>query len=62
MRNITITIDETGAIEMEANGFKGKACEQKMEALIAALGVPVTSRKKPEYFQEDKQHIQEGGL
>lgn len=57
MRNIVITFDENGAIEMEANGFKGKACEQKMQAFIEALGAPVSSKKKPEYFQEDKRTV-----
>ncbi len=58
MRNITITIDENGAIEVEANGFKGKACEEKLKVFIDALGAPVSSKKKPEYFQEDKLKVQ----
>lgn len=56
-KSIVITFDELGAIEIEGNGFKGKACEEKMQAFIDALGVPVSSIKKPEYYQEDKTHL-----
>lgn len=58
MRNVTITIDETGAIEIEANGFKGKGCEQKVKAFIDSLGAPTSQKKKPEYYDEEKPHIQ----
>ena len=57
MKKITITIDENGAIEMEGHGFKGKACQEKMEALIKSLGVTVSSKKKPEFYQEDRRTV-----
>lgn len=58
MKQIKITIDELGQIEIEAAGFKGKACEAATDAMIKALGVPVCTKKKPEYFTEDKQQVQ----
>ncbi len=54
MKSITIIIDEQGGIEIEGHGFKGKACEAKMRSFIEALGETTSSKKKPEYFQEDK--------
>lgn len=54
MKSIIITIDELGQIEIEATGFKGKACEAATEAMIKALGTPKCIKKKPEYYQEDK--------
>ena len=54
MKTIVITADELGGTEIEANGFKGRACEAQLEKFIKALGVPTSTKKKPEYFQEDK--------
>ena len=56
-KSIVITFDELGGIEIEGNGFKGKACEEKMQSFIDALGVPISSIKKPEYYQEDKTQL-----
>ena len=57
MKSIKIIFDELGQIEMEAIGFKGRACEAATEAMIKALGVPVCTKKKPEYYTEDKTQI-----
>jgi hypothetical protein len=57
MKTILITFDELGNIEIEALGFKGKACEAATEKMIKALGVPVCTKKKPEYYTEDKTQI-----
>jgi hypothetical protein len=57
MKSIKITIDEDASIEVEAVGFKGKACEQATAALIKALGTTVSSKKKPEYRQEERRTI-----
>lgn len=57
MKTIIVTVDENGQIEIEATGFKGKACEAATSSFIKALGVPVCTKKKPEYFQEDKQQV-----
>lgn len=57
MKSIKITIDEEGQIELETTGFKGKSCEQATEAMIKALGMQASSKKKPEFYQEDKTQI-----
>lgn len=57
MRSIKLTFDENGNTEVEGFGFKGKACEEKMKQFIDALGTATSSKKKPEYFQEDKTHL-----
>jgi hypothetical protein len=40
-----IVIDRQGNVEMKAQGFKGKACEQFTKEIEDALGT-VTDRKK----------------
>ena len=57
MKSIVIEIDENAEITVEANGFKGKSCEKATAALIAAIGVPASTKKKPEYNQEEKRTV-----
>ena len=57
MKTILVTVDEEGSVEIEATGFKGKACEAATDAMIKAMGVPVCTKKKPEYYQEDKTQV-----
>lgn len=57
MKTIKITVDEEGQIELETSGFKGKSCEQATEAMIKALGMQASSKKKPEFYQEEKPRI-----
>ncbi|TAK93381.1 DUF2997 domain-containing protein, partial [Patescibacteria group bacterium] len=38
-----------GEVQIEVLGFKGEACAKATAALEAALGLPVTRTKKPEY-------------
>ena len=54
MRTIVITASEDGSVEIEANGFKGKACEAQLEKFITALGVATKKTPKKEFYMEDK--------
>ena len=50
-REIVIEIGEDGSIELRAEGFKGKDCEEKTKFIEEALGLAGWKRKKlPEYY------------
>ncbi len=49
---IEITVGPDGAVDIDAQGFKGADCEKATKAFEDALGGAVTSKKlKPEYRQ-----------
>lgn len=48
-RTIEVTIDPTGAVTIEATGFRGGACEQATKEIEEALGLQKARKKKPEY-------------
>lgn len=50
MRNIEVVVGEDGEIKIEAVNFKGAGCEKAVEFLKKALGIVVSSRRKPEFF------------
>ena len=54
MRNIVIVFDELGGTTVEANGFKGKACEKELEKFISALGMETKRTKKKDFFLDDR--------
>lgn len=53
MPKIIIKYDQTGAMEMDGQGFKGAACETATKKFLSArANATVTDdKKKPEYFQ-----------
>lgn len=57
MATITVRIDENGTPHIETKGFRGKACTQAVEKVLADLkkqGINVTNEKvtyTPEYYQ-----------
>jgi hypothetical protein len=51
MRKITVNISQTGGVHMDAQGFKGKSCEEATDMLMVMIGGEGESKKKPEYFQ-----------
>lgn len=51
MHKIEVTIGLDGAVKMDAQGFKGKTCEEATDQLMILLGGEGESKKKPEYFQ-----------
>lgn len=61
MKQIKVTVNEDGSLEIEAVGYKGNACEKATAALEKALGVPGKRTKKPEYYQGSQQS-QKAGL
>ena len=48
---IEVTVESTGAIKIDAIGFKGADCEQATRYLEEALGAVATKQRKPEYHQ-----------
>ena len=48
-RTIEVSIDPTGAVTIEATGFRGGACEQATKEIEEALGLQKARKKKPEY-------------
>lgn len=61
MKQIKVTVNEDGSLEIEAVGYKGNACEKATAALEKALGVAGKRTKKPEYYQANEQS-QKAGL
>jgi hypothetical protein len=49
-----IVIDKQGNVEMKAQGFKGKACEQFTKEIEDALGKVSSRTKTPESYLVDK--------
>ena len=51
-RTITVDIDSSGVVKVEANGFNGVGCEAATKAFRDAMGVTEKTTFKPEYSQE----------
>jgi hypothetical protein len=51
MRKIEVTIGLDGSVKMDAQGFKGKTCEEATDQLMLLLVGEGESKKKPDYFQ-----------
>ena len=54
---IIIEIDKKGQIEVEALGFKGRACHTKLQELQPILGKIIRSKKKAEFYQDEKVRV-----
>lgn len=52
MKKIIITIGQDGKLDLEAEGYHGKGCEQATAFLEKALGSVKARKKKPVYFQQ----------
>jgi hypothetical protein len=59
-QTITVTIDLDGQAVIEADGYKGKACEQATAELLKALGGKQKASRKPEYHHEEKARKEAG--
>lgn len=51
MKTLIVTATPTGAVSVEADGFKGQGCTAASEFLTKALGTIATVTKKPEHSQ-----------
>lgn len=58
MKTITVNIDVTGEVKIEATGFKGSACTKATEEIERALGTVGKRNKKPEYWLGQQQNQQ----
>jgi len=58
MPQIVIEIDKNGEITLDAQGFKGQLCHTKLTELQAILGKAIASKKKAEFYQDDKVRIE----
>ncbi len=52
LERLIITVSPTGDVSIEAQGYKGKSCEDATKFLETALGQRTDQTKKPEYHQE----------
>ena len=52
-KQIHVKVDATGAITVEAHGFKGNGCEAATKAMEEALGTTTARVRKPDYWQRD---------
>lgn len=50
-RKVTLIIEENGAVQMDVEGVKGKACTELTADVEDALGVVTKRTKKAEYHQ-----------
>ncbi len=48
-KTITVTIDPTGEVKVEAHNFKGQGCQAATKAIEEALGVKTSEVRKPEF-------------
>lgn len=55
MRSIEVIVSPEGEVKIEAVGYKGQGCEKATAALEAAMGIPGTRKKKPEYQAQETQ-------
>ncbi len=53
MKEIEITIDLDGKVEIDQTGFHGKGCDKIAEALSKVIGKVVKQEKKCEYYQPE---------
>lgn len=51
---VEFDIGPDGAVKFEGVGFTGDACHDAMAAYAKAIGVTVSSAKKPEYDLKEK--------
>ena len=58
METVTITINADGSAEVGVSCVKGADCKKMTEAIEKALGTTTKSTKTPEFYEKEKQHVQ----
>jgi hypothetical protein len=48
-RKVTLIIEESGAVQIDVEGVKGKACTELTAEMERALGMVTSQTKKAEY-------------
>lgn len=61
MASIIVDVDADGNVKLEAQGVQGTGCTQLTRAIEQALGRTIADQKKPEYFQQQGQHVRANG-
>ena len=56
-KEIDIVIDEDGNATAEAYGYKGKGCAEDIAEVLAGMGDTVKSKKKKDYWDQQKVRI-----
>lgn len=52
---IEFCIKPDGTVEIELEGFHGQGCAEVASEMIKKLGKSSDKKRKPEYYQEEKQ-------
>lgn len=56
MKRIIISIDDkTGETKVEADGFKGRGCQEATKFIETALGTAKNRTKKPVFYAQEGQ-------
>ncbi len=53
MKKLICKIGKDGQVTIEADGFKGTACEETTKKYIEGLGKVTKDEKKPEYYEKE---------
>ena len=61
-RRIHVRISETGEIQVEAEGFRGKGCEAATKAIEEALGRPTSRSRKPDFWRQSQSHLNQQSI
>lgn len=56
-QEISIKIKPDGTVDIDLIGYKGNACEEDMKKITKALGLVQKSKKKADYYDENKVRI-----
>ena len=59
-KEIELTFNPDGTVEIDQIGWEGQACDGAIEDLINKLGVEKEVRKKPEHFVAQREYLREG--
>lgn len=56
-QEISIKIKPDGTVDIDLIGYKGNACEADLKKITKALGMVAKSKKKADYYDENKVRI-----
>ena len=58
-KELELTIDSDGNLELEAFGYKGKGCAEVIDQMAKAMGKPTKTKQKTEYYQQEDTQIKQ---